>query len=320
MSRQVDMSPWQGRVDSEEAAPALRWHQVVLPLDEQSLSASTVLLGFACDEGVKRNKGRSGASDGPDAIRKSLANLSYQGDKSVYDAGNIICNNCDLEAAQATLASTIAELLCREMRLTVFGGGHEIAWGSFRGIVQYFKTNKLNSPKLGILNFDAHLDLRNPAEGASSGTPFRQIAEWCHSHDQEFHYHVIGINPSANTTALFEYAKSINVGWVEDVDVHLANVESISAGLRDFIGGVDYLYVTLCLDVFAAAIAPGVSAPASVGVSSEVVIKLLRRIRSISAELGVPVILADIAEMNPHHDIDQRTARLAARLVWELCR
>ena len=318
MSGQVDMSPWQGRVDSEEATPALRWHQVVTPLDEQSEPGSKALLGFACDEGVKRNKGRQGAFDGPDAIRKSLANLSFPGDQPVYDAGNIECLDADLEAAQISLANTVSKMLGRELDVTVLGGGHEIAWGSYQGIVQYLDTINDETSKVGIINFDAHLDLRNPAPGCSSGTPFRQIAEWCEENDRAFRYHVIGFNPSANTTALIEYAKSKNVSWVEDVDAHLANLDRICAGLRDFMADVDYLYVTICLDVFTAATAPGVSAPASVGVSGEVVIRLLREVRILSAELEVPIILSDVAELNPHFDIDQRTARLAARLVWEL--
>lgn len=312
------MSPWQGRVDSEETTHSLRWHQKVAPLDGPK-PGSKVLLGFACDEGVRRNKGRPGASDGPDAIRKSLANLSYEGDQTVFDAGNVNCTNGDLPAAQMTLAHTIEELLDKKMHVTVLGGGHEIAWGSFQGIARHLENAKAGSKAVGIVNFDAHLDLRNPVDGATSGTPFRQIAQWCEQEGKIFSYHVIGVNLSANTTALVEFAQSKNVSWVEDIDVHVANLDRICAGLRHFIDPVDYLYVTICLDVFKAAIAPGVSAPASLGISGEVVVHLLRRIRSICTELGVPIILSDIAEMNPHHDIDQRTAGLAARLVWELC-
>ena len=318
MSWQVDMSAWQGRVDSEEAVAALRWHQVVAQLDEQSEPGAKVLLGFACDEGVKRNKGRPGAVDGPEAIRRSLANLSFQGDQSVYDAGNIGCIDGNLEAAQISLANTVSNLLGRDLNVTVLGGGHEIAWGSYQGIVQYLNTINDETSKVGIINFDAHLDLRNPAHGCSSGTLFRQIAEWCEQEEKAFRYHVIGLNPTANTTALIEYAKSKNVTWVEDVDTHLVNLDKICAGLRDFMADLDYLYLTICLDVFTAAIAPGVSAAASVGISSELVIRLLREILSLSAELEVPILLSDVAELNPQVDIDQRTARLAARLVWEL--
>jgi len=320
MHDSIDMSIWQGRIDDEEATLALRWHQMIVPLDEQSWRDSTVVLGFSCDEGVKRNKGRIGASDGPGAIRKSLANLSYEGHHSVYDAGDVVCLNGEMEAAQAELARSVSSLLGRDMNVTVLGGGHEIAWGSFQGIVHHLRSISRDSSKVGIINFDAHLDLRNPVNQTSSGTPFREIAQWCQAHDREFHYHVIGVNRAANTSALFDYAEKMGVSWVEDIDVQSENITHLGNELEKFISGVDYLYLTVCLDVFASSIAPGVSAPAAVGVQSGIVIRLIRKIQSLGRELGVPIILSDVAEMNPHQDFDERTARLAARLVWEMAR
>ncbi|MFP6806795.1 MAG: formimidoylglutamase [Pseudomonadales bacterium] len=318
MHKPVDMNLWRGRVDDEETSDALRWHQLVVPLDDQSWPDSKVLLGFCCDEGVKRNKGRVGAAAGPDAIRKALSNLSYGDDKSVYDAGNIYCVAGDMEGSQAELAREVSGLLRRKMNVTVLGGGHETAWGSFQGIVHHLKEMPRTASRLGIINFDAHLDLRNPVSGTSSGTPFRQISEWCENHDREFNYHVMGINPSANTAALFQYAQQQHATWVEDVDTHVANIEALKNNLEQFVSRVDFIYITICLDVFAAAIAPGVSAPAAVGVSGDIVIRLVREIHSLSKQLNVPIILSDIVEMNPAYDIEGRTARLAARLVWEL--
>lgn len=52
---------WQGRNDLAESPEALRLFQVVGQQDEPR---PVVLLGFACDEGVKRNHGRIGAAVG----------------------------------------------------------------------------------------------------------------------------------------------------------------------------------------------------------------------------------------------------------------
>ena len=55
----VDMSLWQGRQDPEDGELALRWHDKVQPWAAGAQEAAgVVLLGFACDEGVRRNKGR----------------------------------------------------------------------------------------------------------------------------------------------------------------------------------------------------------------------------------------------------------------------
>ena len=99
----------------------------------------------------------------------------------------------------------------------------------------------------------------------------------------------------------------------------MANINAITTRLQEFLHPVDYIYLTICLDVCSASLAPGVSAPAGVGISNDVLINLVRCIRRISAERAIPIILADVAEMNPRYDPDGRTARLAARLVWEIC-
>ena len=48
------MSVWTGRVDEADGPRALRWHQMVQPLAADS-PPGIVLIGFACDEGVRRN-------------------------------------------------------------------------------------------------------------------------------------------------------------------------------------------------------------------------------------------------------------------------
>ena len=66
---------WTGRIDPE--ADALRWHQCIQPLAADS-TPGIALLGFACDEGVRRNQGRVGAAEGPVALRRALANVAWQ--------------------------------------------------------------------------------------------------------------------------------------------------------------------------------------------------------------------------------------------------
>ena len=66
--------PWSGRVDSQETGVSTRWHQHVQPFSEQSLGGCT-LIGFAVDDGVQRNGGRTGAAGGPGALRSILGNM-----------------------------------------------------------------------------------------------------------------------------------------------------------------------------------------------------------------------------------------------------
>lgn len=318
MYKPADMSIWQGRVDSEKTTAALRWHQKIEAWDGSSdLDHANVLLGFACDEGVRRNQGRPGARNGPAAIRSALANLAYFQSASAYDAGDVLCDNQNLEQAQTTLAKHVSNILQHSGFPIILGGGHEMAWGSFLGLANYL-NNIDPQRRIGIINFDAHFDLRNPQPQPSSGTPFRQISEWCDDRHKPFHYMALGINQSANTAALFEYAKQKNVRWYTDVDCTLNRLDEIGTCLADFLKHIDDLYLTICLDVFPASVAPGVSAPAAPGVEPVVVIKLIQMLKTLCEKQQVIWRLSDIAELNPNYDQDNHTAKLAARLIHEI--
>jgi arginase family enzyme len=73
------------------------------------------------------------------------------------------------------------------------------------------------------------------------------------------------------------------------------------------------VYLTIDLDVLPGAVAPGVSAPAALGVPLSVVEAMVMRVRA-SGKLRA----ADMAEYNPALDQDRRTARAAARLAYRL--
>ena len=303
------MGCWQGRVDAEEGEGGRRWHQLVRPLS--AASQGVVLVGFACDAGVARNQGRVGAREGPRALRAMLANLPAHGLRELSDAGDVACDGDALEAAQAELSGVLDGLLERGLFPIVLGGGHEVAFGSFGGLARHLARQQ-PAPRIGVLNLDAHLDLRLGAR-ASSGTPFRQIAEDCAARGWPFHYGCLGVSDFANTPALFERARRLGATWLRDEDMGETRLPRTLAWLDRFLAGVDHVYLTICLDVLPAAVAPGVSAPAAGGVPLAVVEAVIDRVAA-SAKLR----LADVAELNPRLDIDGHTARVAARLVGRL--
>ncbi|HUH88503.1 MAG TPA: formimidoylglutamase [Pusillimonas sp.] len=308
----ADMTQWKGRIDAAEGAAGLRWHQLIQPV-AAGAHQGVALTGFACDAGVHRNHGRPGAHKGPDAIRAMLGNMPAHECRWLFDAGNIspqrVGEHDGLEAAQDALSQHLAGLLHQGLLPITLGGGHEIAFGSFEGLARYLQVSSTSAPRIGVINLDAHFDLRQ-ADRASSGTPFRQIAESCQQRGWMFNYCCLGISRFANTQALFDRAESLGVMWMLDEELnHMARSDLI-ARLDAFTHNVDHIYFTICLDVLPAHIAPGVSAPAVLGVPLDIVETLVDRIAS-SGKLR----LADIAELNPEFDIDHRSARVAARLV-----
>ena len=209
---------------------------------------------------------------------------------------------------------TLEQLLERGLFPITLGGGHEVAFGSWSGLARHLAGRPAGSaaPRIGIVNLDAHFDLRL-AERASSGTPFRQIAENCAARGWPFHYCCLGVSDFANPAALFERARALGVTWRRDEEMDASRLGGALAALDGFLRGVDHVYLTICLDVLPGAVAPGVSAPAARGVELAVVETVMDQVVA-SGKLR----LADVAELNPRLDVDARTARVAARLVARL--
>lgn len=332
---------WSGRTDGT-GPEHLRWHQAVRALDstafptaapspQQAGSASaggdsgaggaatdgrhtTALIGFASDEGVRRNHGRVGACQGPAALRSALSSLAVvDGTGYLADAGDVTVqlgsedSPGDLEAGQAQLAQQITALVDTHDLTVVLGGGHETAYASYSGLAG--STRVCSDTRIGILNLDAHFDLRQ-APLPSSGTPFLQAAQDEQSAGRQFSYAVVGISEANNTRVLFQTAEQLGVRWLTDEQSQTADLGAVREFVRGFIAEVDVLYLTIDLDVLPAAVAPGVSAPAGLGVPLEVITACVQE-----ATRSGKLALADVVELNPTLDVDGRTARTAARLI-----
>ena len=296
---------WFGRNDPEDGAAALRMHHL------ERKDARRGLIGFASDAGVKRNKGRPGARDGPAAIRDALTNMAVPANQPRFtDLGDIEVTGDDLEDGQAALAKQIAEAPANIERLIVLGGGHETAFGSYSGLAK-----KYPSKRIGIINLDAHLDLRLAGKnGASSGTPFAQIRALASG---SFDYLCLGVAEESNTQALMARAEEWNVGIVTD---HALIADRNAAGqqIAALIDRNDLVYLTIDIDVLPHFQAPGVSAPAARGVPLSTIEHLVERIISLCDERRTALPLADIVELSPPHDPQGVTAKSAALLVRRL--
>lgn len=307
----VPAALWQGRDDSAEAANALRLFQTIARAERfepQALAGDIALLGFACDEGVRRNKGRTGAAKGPEALRRALANMaSHDGHDRCVDMGSISVEGDALEAAQQALREAVAACQRAGKRTLVLGGGHETAFGHGAGVLDAFPGEEV-----GIINLDAHLDLRF-ADQPSSGTPFRQLAIACEAQQRAFHYTCIGVSRAANTQALLDEAARRQVTIIEDLAVLTAFEARVLPEIERHIARYDRLYLTIDLDVLPASEMPAVSAPAALGVP---LVTLLRIVEPLCRSGKLQAV--DLVEFNPQYDSDSQGARTAARLAWQI--
>lgn len=301
------MSIWQGRFDGDDPLHHRIFQRVKAETGyENIIPEDFVLHGFAVDEGVRRNKGRQGAKDAPDVIRKNMSNFPViRPDFSLVDFGNIHCENGDLEGAQKLLAEKVSRVMNRGAKSVVLGGGHEVTFAHYSGIRKAFPQKKI-----GIINIDAHFDNREPERGAgpSSGTGFRQIAD-----EGEIHSLHIGIQRNSNTLKLFDVAHQCGMKYILADELFFENLPSLYEKIDALTAEADVLYLTICMDVFNASIAPGVSAAAYNGIFADAAFMHVFRhiLRSVKLQA------LDVAEVNPVYDLQDRTARLAASLVNE---
>jgi formiminoglutamase len=297
---------WTGRTDGT-TPDHLRWHQVVEQYVPGAQPGACVFVGFASDEGVRRNKGRPGAAEGPDALRQALSSMALAEPIKAFDAGTVAVTDDRLEDGQQRLGATVSALLDAGHLPIVLGGGHEVAYGTYLGLAG--STYRTPQTRVGILNLDAHFDLR-PDPVPSSGTPFRQALEAERDNCTALQYAVLGISQPSNTVVLFDTAVRFEVRYLLDDSCDPAVAQRF---VDDFLADVDLVHLTIDLDVLPATIAPGVSAPAAFGVPLATIQSVCDRVTA-SGKLAV----VDVAELNPSVDIDNRTARTAARLIHRI--
>ena len=268
-----------------------------------------LLLGFACDEGVKRNYGHPGASAGPEQIRCIFKNLPRpdHSKHSVLDAGDIICPDTDLELAQSQLAGLTRQIVEKNYIPVLLGGGHETAWGHFQGLLPGLSTQK----SLGIINFDAHFDLR-PLENqkAHSGSPFRQILSRCKEDGIPCRYNVLGVQEHANSKSLYAYFSDHGSKYLSAETMFQQNLAELFQFVSQILDENDQIYLSICMDVFSSSVAPGVSAVQPEGIFPFQVQPLIRQIAK-SGKLSS----AEIVEFCPKRDINDSTGKLAASLL-----
>lgn len=317
----VPQSFWSGRVDSLDNFDAFRWHQWIECVDLRQIDQvkfdhklGFALIGFCSDIGVERNLGRPGTAKGPTSIRLELRNrpCAFQKSVKIYDMGNILGENGDLEKAQKDLQDAVARVLKYNLFPLVLGGGHAVALGTYMGIRDHLKENGPFS-KLGIVNFDAHFDIRPYPNGGTSGTMFRQIADFCEAHSEPYAYLCLGVQKSGNTVDLFKTAHRLGVSYILARDIEEQTPDETMIKMQSFLNAQEAIYLTICSDVFSAAHAPGVSAPQPLGLHPEKTLKLIKHVLRTQKVIGF-----DIAEVSPRFDHDNTTASLAGIIVFSV--
>ncbi|WP_406686092.1 formimidoylglutamase [Rossellomorea vietnamensis] len=259
----------------------------------------------------------SGASFAPDAIRRCLNSFTtyniergtdlQEDSKAIIDFGDITMHPTSIEEShQRIYESTKALIETIVAPFTIIlGGDHSITTSTVKAIKETKGT-------VGIIQFDAHHDLRNTEDGGpTNGTPFRRLLEEGHINGE--HLIQIGIRNYANAKAYHDYAieQGVTIHTMKDVrQQHITKlIQDSLAQLQD---KVDTIYLSVDMDVLDQAYAPGCPAIGPGGMHPDTLTE------AVQTALQHPLVhTMDIVEIDPTLDIRDMTSRVAAHLMLE---
>ena len=252
---------WNGKIDSFEEDDLKLW-QVVKNISEAQEKGGVCFVGYDTKDGILRDEGVAGASGKEaNAIRKGLSELPSIKNLKIYDYGNLEKKN--LEEAQEEYSEKIADIYSKGLFPIGLGGGHDIVYGAYKGIRKAFPDKKI-----GIISFDAHLDIKSYDERMTSETSFKKILD----EDENVEYAITGFQRLENSRSLIRNADEKRVLVLEEEYPEEFTISS----LKSFVKKMDIVYVTMCMDVFDGSAAPGVSFPTVLGMDAKKGRRILR--------------------------------------------
>ena len=201
----------------------------------------------------------------------------------------------DLDIAGAPAISekiekNIAELLGHAVRIISLGGDHAITY-------PVLKSYSTRFARLDILHLDAHPDLYDSYDGNrySNACPFARIME------EKLVSRLVQVGIRTLNPHQRKQAQRFGVEIIDMQNLHKAGA----------IQWENPIYLSIDLDVFDPAFAPGVSHYEPGGMSTRQVIDLIQG-------LPVPIAGADIVEFNPKRDPQEITAMVAVKILKEV--
>ncbi|MEM3826651.1 MAG: agmatinase [Nitrososphaeria archaeon] len=242
---------------------------------------------------------RPGSKFAPNIIREVFNNIEIYSrnfnidleKEFIEDLGNMIVP-LNIGECLDQISKISNELLMDDVTFCMLGGEHTISYGAIKVL-----------PKdTGIMILDAHLDLRDEMNGSkfTHATFYRRLLE---EMDGERFLHIGARAACAEEWKLIEKEK-LNV-----IEASKFNIKNILE--NEFFKKYRRIYLSIDVDFFDPAFAPGVGNPEPCGLSPKNFIELLVNLKDIE------IVGFDIVEVCPPYD-NGNTSILAAKLMLEI--
>jgi len=249
---------------------------------------------------------RSGCRFAPTSLREASLNLETYSfrtgldveDLKITDLGNLHVTTNVRDTLE--MISSVSKELSEEGKTPIFlGGEHTITLGVMEGI----------SRRVGLVSFDAHLDLRNEYDGlkTSHATFMRRISELIGAEN------IFEVGTRAVCKEELNFVKKKEIGVLTAEEIRKTGVEKASEKLKKFLTDHGDVYVSVDMDVLDPAFAPAVQNPEPEGLSCSQLLDLL------SVVCGNSVAGFDLVEIAPGYD-EGVTAVQGVKIIFEtLC-
>lgn len=283
----MQTTPYSAFLESEleQTAPEdARFHIIPVPY-EKSVSYGT---GTAC---------------GPSAILQASQQLevfdgfSIPAECGIHTHPMVECEGSH-ETALQNISLNVEDVLAQNNIPVLLGGEHTVTVGAFRAL-----KNRYPLKDIGIVQFDAHADLRNTYEGSS----FSHACVMHRALEMGFGIHQIGIRSlSPEEARLRQQVETIS--WLDARRIALSGLPEPVLP-PDFPGGI---YITIDIDVLDPSLMPATGTPEPGGLNWHQIISALESVVHNRKVIGFDVV--ELAPIKGFHAADYT----AARLVYDL--
>ena len=267
--------------------------------DAEYEEARIVLFGAPFDSTTSF---RPGARFGSSSIRHESFGLEtfspYQeedlSDYQVFDSGDLELCFGSAESALKDIEERTEQILSDGKIPLMLGGEHLVTLGAVRAAVKKY-------PKLHIIHFDAHADLRDEYLGMplSHACVLRRCYELVG--DKRIHQFCI----RSGERGEFAFAK-------EHTDMHRFDFQGLSELVKELNAQGTPVYFTIDLDCLDPGIFPGTGTPEAGGVS------FMELLGAIVEVTKCNVIAGDVNELAPMLDVSGASTAVACKVVREL--
>lgn len=288
----------------------VRLGEIVLHEQDDYAQADVVILGCPQDDGVVRNRGRSGAAAAPDEIRRAFYKLSNFGISiRIFDLGNTIIQST-LEETHEAQTEIIRQLIVDNKKVVSLGGGNDISYPDCRAL-----SETVGAANLLAFNIDQHFDVRVESP-RNSGTPYRQLLDenWILPRN----FWEIGWQEQSNSPVYFKYLNALGARLLalEEFRSHqyLASGRFSQVLFNSQSTAINSIFWGFDVDSVRAGDAPGTSAPSPLGLTAE-------EFCFVAGLAGgdTRTRIIEFTEVNPNFDVDNRTTRLVAIAMHKFC-